>query len=71
MLEPRFWPDFIIFRFKIIYRLMVNTHLHNKIFDILQNFQKFQVFGVLTSRDVVEQLELNENDLKWSKTIKK
>ena len=51
MLEPRFWPRFIIFRFKIIYRLMVNTHLHNKIFDILQ---KFQIFGVHMSRDVVE-----------------
>ena len=44
MLEPRFWPRFIIFRFKIIYRLMVNTHLHNKIFDILQNFQFFSNF---------------------------
>ena len=51
MLEPRFWPEFIIFRFKIIYRLMVNTHLHNKNFDILQNFQNFQVFGVLMSHD--------------------
>ena len=34
---------------------MVNTHLHNKIFDILQNFQ---IFGVLMSRDVVEQVKI-------------
>ena len=44
MLEPRFWPRFIIFRFKIIYRLMVNTHLHNKNFWYFAKLSKFSSF---------------------------
>ena len=71
MLEPRFWPEFIIFRFKIIYRLMVNTHLHYKIFDILQNFQNMASWGHVTSLSKFKLFEFYEIDLKWSKTIKK
>ena len=76
MLEPRFWPRFIIsnslFSFQIIYRSLVNTHLH---FNILQNFENFE--AVLTSHDVVEQCLIflwkwfkviqNYQKVKWSK----
>ena len=50
---------------------MVNTHLHYKIFDILQNFQNMASWGHVTSLSKFKLFEFYEIDLKWSKTIKK